>query len=505
MAGCGPESEATPTAAVAGSESSAAVEASRAPEPNAGSGQEVIRSRSVVLISVDTLRADRLGSFGYERETSLNLDGLARRSVVFDQAIAQAPQTAPSHASLFTSQYAGTHGVVNVHGDQKVAHRLPGGLSTLASVLARHGLATAAFVCGGNLTRRMGMDRGFSVWDERNEDVGERVKAFEAWLDSAGEQPFFALLHTYQVHAPYVPPAVLAEQFTDATYAGLLRERYSRYLGLTNEEAWAGGVGPDYWDGMVDFTDRDVKFLSDLYDGEIAYTDGALRSVIRKILTGPLAATTTIVVLGDHGEEFRDHGKFQHDQVFQELVRVPLMIHLPVPLERAGWTGRVGEPVELIDVAPTIADLVGVDWTAESWQGKSLLGVLDPARRPRESDPDRPSFGELTVAPGPKTYRFVIRAGWKYIHCHQVDLDKTWEWLFDLRSDPREQANLLDSTEPEALAVLASLKELLEARSKLNEALRSQAGKASDGDIDAAWRQELEQLGYTGTAEAPRR
>jgi len=486
---CGKGSGATP-ADPAKPPSTASGPAAAAPEP--------ARARNVVLFSIDTLRSDRLEPYGYERPTSPNLMGLAKRSVVFDQALAQSSQTAPSHAALFTSQYGGVHGIINVHGSQTEAHKLPPGLSTLAGLLKANGLQTAAFVCGGNLTRHMEMDRGFAEWDEKNEDVRLRVAAALAWLDKHGNEPFFLFVHSYQVHAPYVPPKELADRFTDRAYDGPLRARLERYQKMSPEEAWAGGVGADYWENMVDFTDRDVRFLSDLYDGEIAYSDDALRELLQRVLTGPLGANTALVVLADHGEEFRDHGKFQHDQVFQELLHVPLMVHVPAGLERSGWTGRVSQPVELIDVAPTIADLLGVDARSQGWQGRSLVPALDPARRAGALPDDAPSFAELVVAPGPKTYEAVLHGGWKYIHCHQQDLDKTWEWLFDLRADPKEQHSLMEAPSPEAAARLAELKGLLEKRRARDGELAAHAGEAETGEVDAEWSENLKQLGYVG-------
>src|SRR5262249_51419202 len=141
------------------------------------------RVRNVVLVSIDTLRADRLESYGYKRETSPNLSALARRSVVFEDVLAQASQTAPSHASLFTSQYVGTHGLVNVNGSQAVFHKLPPDLTTLAGLLSRNGVSTTAFVSDGNLTRHMDLNRGFGQWDEKNEDVRKRMDAVDAFLD----------------------------------------------------------------------------------------------------------------------------------------------------------------------------------------------------------------------------------------------------------------------------------------------------------------------------------
>ena len=185
-----------------------------------GDGRAVVRS--VVMVCLDTLRADRLEAYGYGRPTSPNLDALASRSVVFDQARAQAPQTAPSHASLFTSEYPGAHGIINVHGSNPEMRKLPAGVTTLAEFLSQQGITTAAFVSGGNLTRRMDMHRGFGLWDERNEDIAQRLAAAVAWLDQHQDRPFFLFIHSYQVQAPYLPPPEYQGPFVHPDYADLV-------------------------------------------------------------------------------------------------------------------------------------------------------------------------------------------------------------------------------------------------------------------------------------------
>jgi len=481
-AGCGGESAAEPGAAGA-----------------AGKKPERLL-RGVVLVSIDTLRADRLGFNGYERETTLNLDALARRSVVFGEARSQASQTAPSHASLFTSTYVGAHGIYNVHSDDTHVPVLPPGVVTLAEALSAAGIETAAFVSGGNLTRSMGMDRGFGVWDEHNEDVSGRVEALLHWLSGRGDTLFFALMHTYQVHAPYVPQRELADKLTEPAYQGELRATYERYLAMPPQEAWTKGVGPDYWGrDMVDYTDEDVRFLSDLYDGEIAHVDAALRRLLATVLTGPLGGDVGLIVLADHGEEFHDHGKFQHDQLFDELVRVPLVIHPGNILERQGWKGRVDEPVALVDVAPTIADLLGVDPADERWSGRSLVPLLRPETRTAAvARDDAPLFSELVREHGQHEYRSITWHGWKYIRHRQINIDKTWEHLFDLGTDPLERKNLAERPDGDAPAQLARLRQQLDEFEARNVETRARLGKAESVELSPEKRAELDGLGYTG-------
>ncbi|HZM00781.1 MAG TPA: sulfatase, partial [Planctomycetota bacterium] len=452
--------------------------------------------QNVVLVSLDTLRADRLDSFGYHRSTAPNLAGLQQRAVMFSRAQAQSGQTAPSHASLLTSTYGETHGIINVHGDAAKMRTLPAGLPTIAEVASRAGIETGAFVSNGNLTRGMGMDRGFSVWDEKNEDIVGRIDACMRWIRDPERGRFLALLHTYQVHAPYVPPREVAERFVDHGYAGPLRARLERYWAMSWGEQWSGGVGADYWGGMLQFTKDDVRFLSDLYDGEIAFADAELRALLQEVLTGPVSTSTALIVLSDHGEEFRDHGKFQHDQLFEEIIHVPLFVSMPVQAGGITWTGDVDAPVELVDVAPTVAEIMGLGAWPPEWEGRSLVPLLDPLRRTAAVDRERVQFSELTLDPGPKQFRTVTWRGWKYIHGYQQDLDATWEWLFDLSRDPGELSSLMQDERPETVEMLANLRERLEAHSQRCREKAAAAGQVEMVTLTEEMRRNLDQLGY---------
>jgi arylsulfatase A-like enzyme len=496
LASCGGDE---PPAGVAGPAAPAGPATSRNQAlPPAGPPAALVRN--VLIVSVDTLRADRLGPYGYQRPTSPNLSALAQKAVVFTRAQSQSAQTAPSHASLFTSAYGETHGLINVHGDASQMRTLPAGLATLAEVVQRAGLETAAFVSDGNLTRGMGMSRGFGLWDEKNEDVSGRVAALLGWMESPDRQRFLALLHTYQVHAPYVPPADVAQRFIDKGYTGPLRARLERYWTLPWEKQWAGGVGADYWEGMLEYTAEDVRFLSDLYDGEIAYADDVLRKVFQELLTGVRSKDTALVVLSDHGEEFRDHGKFQHDQVFQELIHVPLLVRVPSAVTRVPWTGEVESPVELVDVAPTITELLGVDASQAGWAGRSLVPLLDPLRRGASGDPERAQFSELGMETdhGEKVFRTITWHGWKYIHGEQPGMQAKWEWLFDLSKDPHEKADRLADTGAEVVAMLAELRRRLDEHTRVCLERAASAGASESVNVPDELRENLNQIGYTG-------
>lgn len=452
---------------------------------------------NVLLISLDTLRADRLEAFGYDRPTSPNLSAFASRGVVFERARSQSSQTAPSHASLFTSQYASAHRVVNVHGANPKVHLLPAGATTLAEVVSSAGVETAGFVSGGNLTRKMGMDRGFDTWDENLDDISDRIDALLRWMMAPDRGPFFAVLHTYQVHAPYIPPKDVYPEFVDPAYQGPLRSRFEKYLDLPMKDTWAAAVGPEYWEGMLEFDEDDVGFLSDLYDAEIRYVDQQLRRLFQAIHDDQeLFQETAIIVLSDHGEEFKDHGKYQHDQLFEELVHVPLIVRLPPPLERSGAVGRVSTPVELLDVAPTVAELLGVEDESAGWTGRSLAPLMETPGAVPGGWELRPTFSELVVDPGPKYYRAVAFQGWKYIHAWQSDKDFTWEWLFFLDDDPLEQKDLMHSTDPRDVRALERLRLLLKAHTLETQAKAESLGPAGAVEMDADMERLMRQLGY---------
>lgn len=457
--------------------------------------------RNVLIVSLDTLRADRLGVYGYPRGTSPNIDAIASRSVVFQMARAQAPQTAPSHASLFTSEYPGVHRIINVHGPDPQLFTLPEGLRTLAEVLDEAGYDTGAFVSGGNLTGRMGMDRGFDVWDERYADVSDRFNRAIEWIFAKDRGPFFAFVHTYQVHAPYLPPRELVGEFTEDSYQGPLRARTEHFLDMPQQEAWAKATGPEYWEGMLDYTADDVRFLSDLYDAEVRYLDGEVRRLFEYLAQSGLLKDTLVILLSDHGEEFKDHGKYQHDQVFEELLHVPLILRLPPVLEEQGFRGSIETPVELIDVGPTVLELVGLDPASlGAVQGTSLVPLMrEPTRV--ASRFEQPVLSELVVDPGPKYHWAVTHQGWKYVLIWQANIDHTWEQLFHLERDPGERNNLIASDDPAAVRALAALKELLRQHRARSLQRADRVGPGGSAEIDDEMRRQMEALGYVGLSD----
>jgi arylsulfatase A-like enzyme len=438
-----------------------------------------------VLVSIDTLRADRLGVYGHDRATSPRIDRLAAEGVFFESAYSHAPKTAPSHMSLMTGVHPDVHGVVNFVG--RVNERLSPRLPTLAEILRSAGYRNAAVTGGGNVDGELGFDRGFEAYEQSGGDAAtifgralERLDALAAPRADGTRAPFFLFVHTYQVHDPYLPPPAYRALFTDPGYAGRIVGDADRLVALAGSDwpAWHRA----FWAGVDARSPADLRHLRDLYDACIRFTDDELGRLLDRIDALGLADETLVVVLSDHGEEFLEHGRFGHDALFDELLRVPLVVRVPDAERRGLRRGRVSEVVRLVDVLPTLLDLVGLP-TPDHLEGRTLLPLL-------QGDGDAPRF---VFAQNRETGSdALVAGGWKLV------AERWNELLFDLARDPGERRPLAGGD-----AVRESLRATLEelhARS-----LRWQVLAPPDraGPLDAATRERLEALGYLGDEAAP--
>ena len=365
--------------------------------------------RNILLVTIDTLRADAINYYGSRADTP-NLDALAARGARFDFAHAHAVVTLVSHASILTGTYPYEHGVRDNTG-----YRLDVGRATAASLLKARGFATAAFVGGFPLDRRFGLTGGFDVYDDRMTksspagEVTERERPAEAVVKSAldwiGAQPgkWFAWVHVYDPHEPYEPP-------------GEFR----------------------------------TKFSSDPYLGEVSYTDAALGPLLEK-LRG-LSRPTLVVVTGDHGESLGDHGERTHSLfAYEATLRVPLIVaELGKDTKEAKETkGRVVETaVRHVDLLPTLLASAGAPPSSSS--GTSLLPVIAAGR-----GEDRPSYFEAmsaAVTRGWAPLRGVLAGREKYIDLPVVE-------LYDLAADPKETKNLASVRGDRARVMVETLKQ----------------------------------------------
>jgi arylsulfatase A-like enzyme len=382
---------------------------------------------NLVLVTVDTLRADHTTPYGYDRETTPVLARLAREGVRVDQAYAPMATTGPSHAALLTSRYPLSLGYL------RNGQRLDEAHLTLAERLHAAGYRTSAFVSSFVLDRRLGFAQGFGTYDCRFEReratatmerweghivpagfdrrANETTDAALAWLARRGkDRPFFLWVHYFDPHHPYAPPAPYDRRFAPPPAdTGLPRRAVA------------------------------------LYDGEIAFTDHQLGRLLGAIDAEGPAARTLVVVTADHGEGLMQHGHMGHGlHLYEEAVRVPLVFRWPGSLP-AGTV--LPGPVEHVDLVPTVLDLLGVPRGGEGIEGQSLAAALRGQAGTAGRDPRRAVFLERRlydtgVVSGfhVKGEKFAVRAGpWKYIEAPE---EQTRE-LYDLRSDPGETRDLL--------------------------------------------------------------
>ncbi|MFN2426686.1 MAG: sulfatase [Candidatus Binatia bacterium] len=334
-------------------------------------GCEPPRPTNVVVVLVDTLRSDHLGCYGYSRDTSPNIDRLASSGYVFDAAIAQSSWTAPSVASLFTSLYPSVHGVVR--WGSTVAPEL----ETLAEVLQKRGLKTAGFSANmAFVNPEKGFDQGFDVFevltrraraDESKEKIFGKV-ASEAstvtdrairHLDEVGGQPFFLYVHYIDPHTPYNAPAPYRERFVTES-VGVVRKSHDDLFAIS---------------GTISAGDDDVPHLIELYDGEIAYTDAQIGRLLGHLEDAGLMERTLVVITSDHGEEFLEHRGWVHGTtLYREQVQVPLIVRMP---DGAGGGRRIAEPIELVDVGPSLLEQHGAPDHRRT-QGHSFASLMLP-------------------------------------------------------------------------------------------------------------------------------
>lgn len=309
--------------------------------------------RNVVLVTIDTLRADHVGFYHYGRDTTPNIDRLARKAVSFGNAVSTSSWTLPAHASILTGLYPAEHGVVTD------TSALPPSAPTLATILSAHGYDTFAAVSHVYLSHRWGFDRGFATFDDSaaagspQRPVAARVvdRALSWLAERKSDKPFFMWLHIFDPHWDYAPPAPFDRKF-DPDYRGTMRGDYASLKPYI--KAVAGYETPP------PLAKRDLEHLIALYDGEIAYADNELGRLFDRLGQPDLAGNTVISVLSDHGEEFMEHGSLEGHQwtLFDEVVLVPWILYLP----EQRFQGIHLEPeVSTVTVAGTLLDYLGID------------------------------------------------------------------------------------------------------------------------------------------------
>lgn len=420
--------------------------------------------RNVVLISIDTLRPDRLGCYGYDRNVSPHLDALAADGVRFETVVAQAPWTAPSHASMLTSLYPS---VLHI-GKFENPGRIPEAAETLAETLRAAGFRTAAVTGGGFVSKNLGFDQGFEIY--RNHSFfRQNVQTAVGWLEGLdwSKERFFLFLHTYEVHH-YKPREPFATEFVRP------------YGGWVASEPNVAKLVQNYANRpfIEQFEEDDWRYVSDLYDACLASVDHALGQFLRFLGTRGLLDDTLVVVTSDHGEEFGEHGYSGHGYtMYEENVRVPLIVrHGSLP-----HGSVVRKQVRVLDIAPTILELAGVE-PPSVYQGVSLVPYFEGRGR------DLVAYSENAHTP----LKAVRTPSLKYI----VSPKDPQRQLFDLVKDPAERNSLCGDTPDER-----ERKMLRGMLSWIRENVRRRMTKGpAKSDLDEETKEQLDALGYLGAS-----
>lgn len=433
-----------------------------------GCGGEKQEPRNLVLISLDTLRADHLGCYGYGRNTSPRLDALAGASVLFESTVSQANETVHSHRSLLTSAYPAE---ALMQKDRR----------GLARILSDHGFATGAFTGGGPMSRDFGFDAGFDEFVDRGKRIEVKREQALQWLDGLpedvlwGNGRFFLFLHCFDIHAPYGPPEPYLSMFGKDNPSAITPQDtvdLGRKIRRLHEFA-------DF-EGEVRLSDDDRRRMVDLYDGGIRYTDEMVGRFLDDLAGRGLLENSVIVVLADHGEEFWDHGSVFHGHtLYQELTHVPLIIHIPGFEPR-----RIIERVALVDLLPTLLDVLGLAEPADEFTGVSLMPLMRGESQVRNGAP-------LISESAEGNLYSVIEDGYKLIR----HFDPEGTELFRLDADDAEQSDL-SLLEPERAGRMGEL--LRRHHEAVVELRQSSAPMTLPGREDLAPRtvDRLQELGY---------
>lgn len=448
---------------------------------------------NVIIISFDTLRPDHLGCYGYERETSPNIDKLAESGVLFTQAVSTSPWTTPAHYSLFTGLYPSAHQNKRTFAEPFYYDE------TLAAVLKRNGYYTVAFTGGGSVSSEFGFGNGYNIYEEfssynatsspaglyNHENDTEKIfQRAMGWLEENSELKFYMFLHTFECHIPYEGTFFLPE----VAGATLIEQRKA------------------------------------FYDGDIRVADSYLGEFMNKLEALGLLSNTILVFLSDHGDEFYEHYRESdivliesrevipipksEDEIipqisvvdhahslYEELIRIPLILRIPDldPPKRV-----LDNQVRIIDIMPTLLDLLDIEYSAPL-QGASLVELIETGRR----DEDPPALSEFTdIGPERKSIR---KDGYKYIRIEDTDKSRYYTFknlnrheLFDLNADPNEKANIYARKRQLAEEYQTILERELEVSGKIYDVLQThrKTGERGNGEIAEDVRKNLKALGY---------
>ncbi len=456
---------------------------------------------NILVYTIDTLRADHASLYGYRRDTTPFLSKLGKSGIVFEDCQAPATWTKPSIASLLTSLNSFTHGIV------RDADTIPAGAATMAERLRDAGYVTASIVASPYAGRATGLERGFDHLLEfpvvtREHQPAERQTDSEAlnrvvfpWLERHRAEPFFLYAHSTDPHAPYDPPAAFDHTFSKPSEAASFRRGYESLRGdhqyggaavVSRAMVSKAGIDPERFIGQA----------VDRYDEEILHNDRSLELLVGKLKQLGVLENTLIVVVSDHGEEFWEHGWTGHGQsVYQELTHSLFLLWNPGLFKTAR---RVAEPVQLIDVMPTILDALKLQLPTVT-QGQSLLPLAQGRKFQRRglvvaSRFAAPKAEGLVPENGTDSFA-IVDSKWKFIfRNHAAGKDVKRVELYDRSSDRLEEHDVADRFPREVELKMSALRQWIEAQDKI----RGVIGHSGTSNLDNQTLRQLRSLGYLG-------
>ena len=439
----------------------------------------------MLLIGVETLRADHVSCLGYNRETTPTIDKLAKEGVLFSNAIAASSWTMPAVMSVFTSVYPGVHKTTDYY------KKLSDGITTLAEILQENGYVTAGFTANTTLESRHGFCKGFDLYDDfsvdldsglnlfgDNDNSGRRVNYTEetskstqraaiGWLKDNHDKPFFMFVFYVDPHYDYTPPSPFDTIF-DANYVGLADGR-----GIFDEPLKSNRPAQ-----------RDLEHIIALYDGEILYTDGYITKLLGKFKEYGILDNSFIILFGDHGEEFYEHGSTIHgDTLYNEVIHVPMIFRWPSAIPEDKQSSVL---VSQVDIVPTILDYLDVEYDGFV-QGISLKGLIEGNRK----IPHDIVYSEVSLS-GNRIFAAAMSKDYKFI----LDLNTGKKELFDINDDPYEQVNIyMEKSKDGSSALEEHLRLWLENNSRVSAQLSGR--QAPDKvNLDEDYIRKLKSLGY---------
>jgi len=434
---------------------------------------KAFKDSNIILVGIDTCRQDHMSCFGYELDTTPNLKTLAQDCILFTNTISQSPWTLPSFASIFTSTYPSVHRARGkAEGDK--FYPIIGSLNSGVEILSSSGFKTKAYINGPYLAPAFGLSKGFDDYDYahgsnakiRRSD--ETVNRALEWIKENSEEQFFLFLHFFDPHLNYDPPRRSLQRLMKLAgfeYSGTLKSPFFQLKEVRNNELL--------------LSEEDWKFIQFLYDAEISAVDESCGKLFRFLKANGLYDKSIIVVLSDHGEEFLDHGGFEHGHtLYDELIKIPLMIKMPSSI-RAGEI--ISHQVRLIDIMPTLLEILDMD-IPESFQGESLLRLI---KKGRENE-IWPAFSEETH--WGDELKAVRESCYKFITNDALDAFQ----LYNLCSDPGEKKDLANTEKEKARKMRRIIIRWM--RSNLGRVNKMKGEQSVD--LDKKTKESLRSLGY---------